>query len=123
MNLAIALVIATAFLNTAAQLLLKAAVNKIGDAAFNLGNLLPLSWQLASNPYLIFGLCIYAFSVLVWLFVLSRIDVSAAYPLMSVGFIINAVAAHYLLNEPLTFTRISGIIVIMAGVYLVSRTV
>jgi multidrug transporter EmrE-like cation transporter len=123
MNAALLLVLVTAFLNTAAQLLLKAAMNRVGEFSFSFANILPIGWQLATNPFLIAGLGIYVISVVVWLLVLSRVDVSAAYPLMSVGFIINAVAAYYLLNEPLSALRIAGIIVIILGVYLVTRSV
>ena len=123
MNAALLLVLVTAFLNTAAQLMLKAAMNRVGEFSFSLANIFPIGWQLATNPFLIGGLAIYVVSVVVWLLVLSRVQVSAAYPLMSVGFIINAIAAYYLLNEPLSLLRIAGIIVIIIGVYLVTRSV
>jgi len=61
-------------------------------------------------------------SVMVWLLVLSRVEVSFAYPLLSVGYIVNAVAAYYLFQENISLTRIAGILIIVAGVYLITRS-
>lgn len=122
MNITFTLILTSIFLNVAAQLLLKAAMNHIGKFTFSIDTLLPLVWQLIVNPFLITGLFIYGISLCVWLLVLSRIDVSAAYPMMSIGFIINAIGAYYLLNEPVSLTRILGIIIIAAGVFLVTRS-
>jgi len=61
-------------------------------------------------------------SVGVWLLVLSRVEVSFAYPLLSVGYIVNAVAGYYLFQENLSLTRITGILIICVGVYFVTRS-
>jgi multidrug transporter EmrE-like cation transporter len=123
MNITFLLIMTSIFLNVAAQLLLKAAMNRVGEFSFSLYNVAPVVWKLMLNPFLIMGLFIYGISLCIWLLVLSRIDVSVAYPLISVGFIINALGAYYLLGEPLGITRIIGIIVIVIGVFLVTRTV
>jgi multidrug transporter EmrE-like cation transporter len=122
MNITFTLILISIFLNVAAQLLLKAAMNHIGKFTLSAGHLIPLIWQLMMNPFLIAGLFIYGISLCVWLLVLSRIDVGAAYPMMSIGFVVNAIGAYYLLNEPLSLTRILGIIIIVAGVFLVTRS-
>ena len=57
-----------------------------------------------------------------WLLVLSRVEVSFAYPLLSVGYIVNAIAAYYWFAEDLSITRMAGIAVIIAGVCLVARS-
>ena len=61
-------------------------------------------------------------SVAVWLLVLSRVEVGFASPMLSVGYIVNAVAGYYLFQENLSLTRITGILIIIAGVYLVTRS-
>ncbi|QLH43683.1 MAG: EamA family transporter [Coxiellaceae bacterium] len=110
------------FLNAAAQLLLKAGMERIGYFSFSLNNVFPIALQVAVNPYIILGLTFYVFSVAAWLLALSRVEVSIAYPLLSVAYIVNAVAAYYLLNESFNLTRIVGIFVILAGVFLVARS-
>jgi multidrug transporter EmrE-like cation transporter len=109
-------------LNAAAQLLLKAGMEKIGHFNFTLSNVLPIGTQIALNPYVLLGLLCYVVSVAVWLLVLSRLDVSLAYPMVSIGYIINALAAYYLLGESLSWSRMIGIGVILFGVYLVAQS-
>lgn len=116
------LIIFAIFLNTAAQLALKAGMGRIGYFAFSWNNLVSISLQVATNPFILTGLICYVLSVVVWLLVLSRIEVSVAYPLVSLGYIATAIAAYYLFDEALTPLRILGIMVILVGVYMVART-
>jgi multidrug transporter EmrE-like cation transporter len=109
-------------LNAGAQLLLKQGTRGIGYFDFSWANLVPVSLNAAANPYILAGLASYVISVVVWIMVLSRVDVSYAYPMLSVGYIVNAVAAAYLFQEQLSMARLSGIVVIMAGVYLITRS-
>jgi multidrug transporter EmrE-like cation transporter len=70
----------------------------------------------------VLGAACYALSLFVWILGLSRVPVSVAYPLLSVGYIINAIAAHYLFGEAVTITRWLGIGFIVVGVFLVARS-
>jgi multidrug transporter EmrE-like cation transporter len=116
------LVIAGVLLNAAAQLLLKAGTNGIGTFAFTADNLVPVGIKVASNPYIIGGLGCYVVSVVVWIMALSRVEVSLAYPMLSIGYVVNAVAAWYLFGEALTAQRMIGIGTIIVGVFLVARS-
>lgn len=110
------------FLNAAAQLLLKAGMSHIGHFEFSAANLIPISMKVAVCPPIIIGLLFYMLSVGVWLLVLSRVQVSYAYPMLSVGYIINAIAAYFLFGEDFSIIRLSGILIIMIGVCLVARS-
>lgn len=116
-----ALILFGVLLNAAAQLFLKAGMNTIGHFSFAWSNIVPIGLKASSNPYIIGGLTCYVVSVLVWLMVLSRVQVSYAYPLLSIGYIVNAIAAYYLFSEPLTAYRIAGIFVIIVGVFLIVK--
>jgi len=109
-------------LNAAAQLLLKAGTNRIGEFAFSVDNLLPIGSRLAGSPFILGGLACYVVSVVVWILALSRVPVSIAYPMLSVGYIVNAVAAWMLFGESLTAQKLVGIGFIVVGVYLVARS-
>jgi multidrug transporter EmrE-like cation transporter len=122
MHLAFPLLLLGVLLNALAQLFLKAGMNKIGHFSFTLQNVIPIGFKVASNIPIIAGLSCYVISVLVWLLVLSRVEVSLAYPMVSLGYVVNAVAAYYLFAENLSFTRIIGISVILVGVFIVSKT-
>ncbi len=109
-------------LNASAQLLLKAGAQKISHLSFSWENLISIGMQLVGNHFIILGILFYAISVVVWIGVLSRVDVTIAYPMVSLGYIVNAIAAYYFFNEQLTVTRMSGILIILLGVYLVARS-
>jgi drug/metabolite transporter (DMT)-like permease len=104
-------------LNAAAQLLLKAGTNAVGQFEFSAQNILPVGMKLAFEPHIAGGLACY-----VWIVGLSRVPVSIAYPMLSVGYIVNAVAAWYLFGESLTAQKLAGIGFIVCGVYLVARS-
>ena len=109
-------------LNAAAQLFLKAGTNRIGEFAFSLDNVMPIGMKIASSPFILGGLACYVVSVVVWILGLSRVPVSVAYPLLSVGYIVNAVAAYFLFGEALVPQKLIGIGFIVVGVFLVARS-
>ena len=109
-------------LNAAAQLLLKAGTNRVGEFSFAMDNVWPIGSRLASSPFILGGLACYVVSVVVWILALSRVPVSVAYPLLSVGYIVNAVAAWMLFGESITAQKMIGIGFIVVGVFLVARS-
>lgn len=122
MNLTVfALIIINVIFNTVAQISLKNGISQIGVFSFTWNNLLPITNKIIISPWIIFGMLTYVGSITIWLMVLSRIPVSMAYPMASLGYITSSVAAYYLFGENLTLTKIAGIAVIMLGVYLVAK--
>jgi multidrug transporter EmrE-like cation transporter len=117
-----ALVLTGVLLNAAAQLLLKAGTNRIGHFEFSTSNLIPVGMQVATQPHILAGLGCYVVSVVVWIMALSRVPVSVAYPLLSIGYIVNAFAAWYLFGESITAQKLIGIGFICIGVYLVAKS-
>ena len=119
---AFSLVLTGVLLNAVAQLLLKAGTNRIGEFAFTLENLVPVGLKVAASPFVLGGLACYAVSVVVWIMALSRVPVSIAYPMLSIGYIVNAGAAWILFGESLTAQKLIGIGFIIVGVWLVARS-
>ena len=120
--LTFSLVLAGVLLNAAAQLLLKAGTNRIGEFAFTVDNVLPVGAKIAASPHILGGLACYVVSVVVWILALSRVPVSIAYPMLSIGYIVNAAAAWMLFGESLTAQKLVGIGFIIVGVWLVARS-
>ena len=120
--LSFALVLFGVLLNAAAQLLLKAGTNAIGQFEFSAANLAPIGWKVATQPYILGGLTCYAVSVVVWILALSRVEVSIAYPMLSIGYVVNALAAYALFGEAVGLQRLVGIGIIVIGVYIVARS-
>jgi len=119
---AFALVLTGVLLNAIAQLALKASVSDTGIINLDLQSLLTSAGSLASNLWLWLGLLCYAISVVVWILALSRVDVSIAYPMLSIGYIVNAVAAWHLFGEPMSLGKVVGIGIIIVGVYVLARS-
>jgi multidrug transporter EmrE-like cation transporter len=120
--LSFALVLAGVLLNAAAQLLLKAGTNAVGPFEFVSANALPVGAKLALEPHILGGIACYVVSVAVWILALSRVEVSIAYPMLSIGYVVNAIAAYYLFGEAVSPLRLLGIGVIVLGVFIVARS-
>jgi multidrug transporter EmrE-like cation transporter len=120
--LSFALVLTGVILNAAAQLLLKAGTNAVGRFEFSAANAVPVGLKLALEPHILGGIACYVVSVVIWIMALSRVEVSIAYPMLSIGYILNALAAWYLFGEAVSPTRLVGIGVIIVGVYVVARS-
>jgi multidrug transporter EmrE-like cation transporter len=109
-------------LNAGAQLLLKAGTNALGVITLTRDNWWDTLWKMGMQGHFVAGVACYMVSLLVWIMGLSRVPVSVAYPMLSLGYVINAVAAYYLFGETVTVTRWLGIGFIIVGVWLVART-
>jgi drug/metabolite transporter (DMT)-like permease len=111
-------------LNAAAQLLLKAGARSVGEISMSDGT--AALWRsatgLALHPGILGGLACYAISVVVWIVALSRVEVSIAYPMLSIGYVVNAALAWWLFGEQVNPQRWLGIAVIIIGVVLVARS-
>ncbi len=109
-------------LNALAQLGLKAATQVTGPLVAGDGSVWKRGLDLLVVPSLWYALCAYGLSVIVWLVGLSRVPVSQAYPLLSMGYVINIGLAWWLLGEVPNAQRVAGIGVIVLGVVLVTRS-
>ena len=76
----------------------------------------------ATNKFVILGFALYLISALSWLIILSRVDLSFAYPLISIGYILIMVLSKYIYHEPLTLLKIVGTLLVCAGVFLLVRS-
>ncbi|MCL6467362.1 MAG: EamA family transporter [Ralstonia sp.] len=116
------LILTGVMLNACAQLLLKAGVNNIGRFAFSADNILPIGIKLATQWPIVGGLSCYVISVVVWILGLSRVDVTIAYPMLSLGYIATAIGAYLFLGEVVSVQRMVAMAVIIVGVALMART-
>lgn len=114
------LVIGGVMLNAAAQLLLKAATGSTGPIALSWVGLTSAAPRMLSHYGWWGGLACYVASVLIWVLALSRAPVSVIYPLLSLGYIVNAVGAALLFGESLNPSKIVGIAVIILGIYILT---
>ena len=116
------LILCGVLLNATAQLLLKAGTNAVGHFEFASNNIVPVATRVAIEPHIVAGMTCYAVSLVVWIMGLSRVEVSVAYPLLSLGYVVGALGAWALFGEALNPARIAGIGVIIVGVFLIARS-
>lgn len=120
--LVLGLILLDVLLNVAGQLSLKFGMSKIGNFALSAANLPPVFLKAAFNPYVILGLFCYGLGFLVWLIVLAKAEVSYAYPMISLGYVLTALLAWQLFGENVTFIRMAGILVTCLGVFIIARS-
>lgn len=117
----IPLILAGVLLNAFAQVLLKKGMLSIGYFEFHFQTLSPIIKKVTINPYVLSGLAAYVISVAVWLLVLARVEVSYAYPFLSVGYVVVTWMGYFIFQENLSWIRVVGIAVIIVGVLLLSQ--
>jgi multidrug transporter EmrE-like cation transporter len=118
--LSFGLVLVGVLLNAGAQLLIKAGTTALGTLVSADGPIATVL-RIAFQPYILGGLLCYVISVGIWIVVLSRVPVSVAYPMLSIGYVVNAFLAYFLFGESLTVLKLVGIGVIIIGVIMVAR--
>jgi len=118
-----AFIISGVLLNACAQLFLKAGTNALGGAI----HLTAANWfqtfvKVITQLPILAGLTCYAVSLVVWIIGLSRTDVTIAYPMLSLGYVVSALGAWMFLGEIIPPQRLVAIGFIMVGVVLLART-
>lgn len=113
-------IIGSVLLNCLAQLLMRKGMLVHGeiDGFHSLIGSVP---QMLGNLYLWGAMLCYAVSIMMWMLVLSRVEVSYAYPFLSIGYVLSAVAGYLWFQENITPVRVAGIVIICVGVVLISR--
>lgn len=105
------------------NLLLKKASLQIGKITFVKENLFSEIFKIFTNPFIFLGLSLYVFGFILWIKLLSTQEISKVYPvLVSATITIILIGSSVFFKESLTLLRILGILVILAGIYIVFRT-
>lgn len=120
--LSFVLIVSGVLLNAMAQLWLKAGTNALGALSFSREAALSTVFRVGFEPHIIAGLTCYVLSVAIWIMALFKVPVSVAYPMLSIGYVVNAIAAWYLFGEYLSTQKLIGIAVIIVGVSLVAKS-
>ena len=118
----IPLILFSVALNASAQLFLRKGMPNV-SLVTNQGvlELAQGAIRMVLNPWVFSGLSCYAISIVLWMYVLSKVQVSFAYPFLSVGYVIVVGAAYLFFREPVSVMKLAGIALICAGVVLVAR--
>lgn len=118
----ILLILCSVSLAVFGQFFLKKGMLDIGKIPFNFGTPIFLLVRVFSNFKLFLGFTLFALSSIIWLVVLSRVELSFAYPMVSMGYILTILISWKFLGETISPLRWIAVIVICAGVLLLSRS-
>lgn len=114
--------LASVSLNALAQVALRKTMLSIPPIPTAIGDFFGFGLSLLINPWFIAGMSCYVFSIGLWMAVLGKVEVSLAYPLLSVGYIITAVIGYFFLKEDINMMRIIGLALICSGIVFISRS-
>lgn len=118
----ITMILLSVFLNATAQICMKKGMLIVGEISGGIQAFVTMLPAMITNVYLWISALCYIISILLWLVVLSKVDVSYAYPFLSIGYILSVFAGYFLFHESVSLIRVIGIIVICIGVILISKS-
>ena len=118
----IPLILFSVALNASAQLFLRQGMPQVALVTSDgFQPLLASGLRVVFNPWVFAGLSCYAVSIVLWMYVLSKVQVSFAYPFLSVGYVIVVAAAYFWFREPVSIMKLAGVALICVGVVLVAK--
>lgn len=122
MNKYIPLIVAVVTTNAMSQILLKQGMNTIGKFDFGGESLWKMAPVVGLNPYVISGLAVLVFSMGMHLMALSRVDLSFAYPFLSVSYVLVLLTGYFWFGETINASQIGGVALICVGTFFVARS-
>jgi multidrug transporter EmrE-like cation transporter len=118
----IVFILFTVLTNAAAQLMLKQGMTTLGPAIAAQDNLILKMIQIVFTPWVFLGLVTFVISMASHMFVLSKVDLSFAYPFLSLAYVAVAVMAWWLFKEDLGAYKMAGIVFICVGTILIAQS-
>lgn len=117
--MAIVTLLISILLGSLAQIFLKQGMTVVGKVS--LAEIVRAPERLLVVPWLYLGAGFYALSLVLWLVVLSKIELSRAYPMVSLGYLVTFVLGAILFRESVSVVKIGGLVLVMSGVALLAR--
>ena len=116
------LILASVALSALAQIALKYGMSSLTvQKSIKTGLPGDMVINIASNPMVMLGIGLYFGSMLIWLFVLSKVDVSYAYPFVALGFVFTALLGRWVFHDEFSVSKIIGTLLIVCGVVVMAR--
>ncbi len=117
----ISLILTSVFLGAIGQILLKAGANNLGELDLSLYAFFRSIITIIKIPQIIIGAVFFGLSSLLWIKVLTKSQLSYAYPMVSLSYVVVGIASAVFFNEPVTVNKVLGISAIVAGVFILNR--
>ncbi len=118
----IPLILFTVFTNFASQIMLKKGMTSLGQMELSVETWVSTAFAVIFNPWVFLGLIMMVISMGSHLAVLSRVEISFAYPFLGLSFVLITMWGYFVLGESMNMWRVAGVALICAGVALVARS-
>lgn len=115
------LILTSVFLGAFGQILVKYGATRFSENLFNQGILHSISTLITNIP-VVTGAFLYGISFLIWIKVLSKVELSYAYPMVSIGYIFVMVFSYFVFKENITLMRLIGVSFIIIGVIFITKS-
>ncbi len=102
--------------------MLKKGMTSIGKFDLSLSGVTKSTGDIIFNPFVFGGLVVMVISMASHLIVLSRVDISFAYPFLGLSFVLITIYGAFVLSEPLNIWKIAGVLFIVLGVSMVAQS-
>jgi multidrug transporter EmrE-like cation transporter len=83
-------------------------------------SLIDTAWTTATNVWILGGMTLHVSALVVWLWALSRVDITFAYPFLALGYVLVSLMAWFWLGETITLVRVAGMLIIIIGLIVLS---
>jgi multidrug transporter EmrE-like cation transporter len=114
------MIVASVALSAGSQILLKRGMTTEGiQVAIKTGDVTDIALSIATSPSIILGFGCFGLSLVIWLFILTQVPLSSAYPFVALGILVTVVAGSMMFAEPISFAKAIGVFLIMSGVLVV----
>lgn len=117
----VAVILLSILMSSTAHVVLKKGMMVHADTATSSDHLASQLWAVAFNPWVIGGMFLHVGALVVWLYALSRVDISFAYPFLAFGYVLVSLAAWLWLDEHIGTTKILAMVIIVFGIVILSR--
>ena len=116
------LVLVSVLLSAGSQVLMKVGMTAPGLRSVLASDANPaqIAYAIAASPSILLGMFCFGLSAIVWLFVLSKVPLSTAYPFVALGIAITVIAGRLIFDEPMPVTKLLGVGFIIVGVVAVA---
>jgi drug/metabolite transporter (DMT)-like permease len=108
------------FLGVVAQVFIKRGLNSLD--ALDFSRVVESYVRVLFSPFVLVGLLLYFLGVFFWLYTLSKVELSFAFPFIGLSYVLVVLFSWVVLGESISYLRWIGVVVICLGVFLVSRS-
>jgi multidrug transporter EmrE-like cation transporter len=116
------LILFTVLTNAAAQIMLKKGMNSVGALDIGSDGLIGTVFRVVFSPFVFLGLTTFVISMASHLIVLSKVQLSYAYPFLSLAYVVVAAYSYFFFAEDVGLARLAGIGLIVAGTILIAQS-